>query len=80
LVDQVNDASLLRDKRVDCWSLMTTMTVGDYLDLVEGAYRNRGGLRHQREALKTTSGKRIRSRMVQDIKKAQYYRRSSSES
>lgn len=46
---------------------MTTMTIDDYLGLVEGAYANRGGLKHQRDALKTTSGRRIRSRMIDDI-------------
>jgi len=57
----------LFDNRVDCWSLMTTMKVQDYLDLVESAYLNRGGLNYQRVALTTTSGRRIRARMVNDI-------------
>lgn len=43
------------------------MTIDDYLGLVEGAYANRGGLKHQRDALKTTSSRRIRSRMINDI-------------
>lgn len=60
-------ANILFDKRVQCWSLMTTMRIDDYLTLVENAYANRGGLKHQREALKTTSGRRIRARMVHDI-------------
>lgn len=46
---------------------MTTMTIDDYLQLVQEAYANRGGLKHQRDALKTTSGRRIRSRMIDDI-------------
>lgn len=45
------------------------MTIGEYLALVEGAYGNRGGLKYQREALKTTSGRRIRTRMIDDILK-----------
>jgi hypothetical protein len=57
----------LFDSRVKCWSLMTSMTVGDYLALVEGAYANRGGLKYQRDALKSTSGRRIRARMIDDI-------------
>ena len=60
-------ANRLFDSRVKCWSLMTTMTIGEYLALVEGAYANRGGLKYQREALKTTSGRRIRARMIDDI-------------
>ena len=59
--------SLIRDGRVDCWSLLTSMDVRTYLDLVSPAYANRGGLNHQREALKTTAGRRIRQRMVEDI-------------
>lgn len=43
------------------------MTIDDYLQLVQEAYANRGGLKHQRDALKTTSGRRIRSRMIDDI-------------
>lgn len=46
---------------------MTETTVGRYLDLIETAYQQRGGLSHQREALKTASGRRIRARMVDDI-------------
>jgi hypothetical protein len=60
-------ANRLFDGRVQCWSLMTTMTIDDYLELVQEAYANRGGLKHQRDALKTTSGRRIRSRMIDDI-------------
>jgi hypothetical protein len=63
------DISKLRDGRVACWSIMTGMKVSDYIDLVEGAYMARGGLKGQREALKTTTGRRIRGRMVEDIKR-----------
>lgn len=58
---------LLEDTRVSCYSLMTTLDVGQYISLVEGAYGNRGGLRGQRDALKTTTARRIRTRMVNDI-------------
>lgn len=61
--------SRLYDSRVECWSLMTEATVDQYLKLAEIAYQQRGGLKHQREALKTTTGRRIRERMVQDIKR-----------
>lgn len=66
---QLLDATLLRDDRVSCWSLLTGMSVGYYLKLVEGAYRKKGGLKGQREPLKTTTGRRIRARMVEDIKR-----------
>ena len=60
---------LLRDERVHCFSLMSTMTVRDYLSFVEPAYNSRGGLRGQREPLKTTTARRIRQRMISDIVK-----------
>lgn len=66
---QLLDATLLRDDRVACWSMLIGMTVGDYLELVGGAYQKKGGLKGQREPLKTTTGRRIRARMVEDIKR-----------
>lgn len=60
-------ADRLHDKRVDCHSIMTTMSTKDYLDLVGQAYENRGGIDFQREKLRTTSAIRIRRRMVADI-------------
>lgn len=63
----ISAASALHDSRVDCYSIMLTMTAGDYLGLVEAAYQNRGGIEGQREKLRTTSAMRIRRRMVDDI-------------
>jgi hypothetical protein len=48
---------------------MTGMKVSDFIGLVEAAYKKRGGLKGQREPLKTTTGRRIRGRMVEDIKR-----------
>jgi len=59
--------TFLHDQRVNCTSVMTAMPVNEYLQLVEAAYKKRGGLAHQRDALKTTTARRIRSRMVEDI-------------
>lgn len=63
------EANLLFDHRVKCYSLMTAVSTIDYLNLVRDAYAQRGGLEHQRDALKTTTARRIRSRMVSDIQK-----------
>lgn len=57
----------LLDKRVNCHSIMTMMATQDYLQLVDRAYQNRGGIEFQREKLRTTSAIRIRRRMVEDI-------------
>jgi hypothetical protein len=47
---------------------MTTYSLENYLKLVEAAYANRGGLAGQREVLKTSTAKRIRDRMIADLK------------
>lgn len=61
------NADLLQDTRVKCASFMTSMTVQEYIELVNEAYKDRGGITGQREPLKTTSAKRIRKRMVEDL-------------
>lgn len=58
---------ILHDSRVDCLSVMTEMSVGEYLKFVEHAYTNRGGIDGQREQLRTTSAIRIRKRMGDDF-------------
>jgi hypothetical protein len=60
-------SSVLFDRKVHCVSALTEMSVGEYLQLVGKAYDNRGALTHQRTALKTASGRRIRERMVRDV-------------
>jgi hypothetical protein len=57
------------DDRTDCWSVMTQLSVRDYLTLIKEAHENQGGLSGQREVLKTTTARRIRERMVSDIRK-----------
>ncbi|MBB4750058.1 hypothetical protein [Actinoplanes lobatus] len=58
----------LYDERTQCWSLQTTMTIGEYVDLINDAHQTRGALSGQRDVLTTTTAKRIRARMVADIK------------
>ena len=58
----------LFDERTQCWSLQTTMAIGAYIDLVNEAHQTRGALSGQRDVLTTTTAKRIRSRMVADLK------------
>jgi hypothetical protein len=47
---------------------METLQIKDYLSLVKNAHENRGGIGGQRDVLKTTTAKRIRERMVADIR------------
>lgn len=59
----------LHDARTDCFSVQTTMSVGEYLELVTPAHSARGALTGQRDTLKTTTAKRIRDRMVSDLRR-----------
>lgn len=59
---------MLLDAKLKCISVMTKMKAGEYLQLAESAYKNRGGISGQREALKQKTAISIRNRMVEDIK------------
>ncbi len=55
------------DKNSQCWSLMLTMSIIEYIDLINKTYAAKGGIEGQRDVLRTTTSKRIRTRMVKDI-------------
>ena len=57
-----------KDDRVDCFSILATMNVKEYLDFVEVAYEKKGGIAGQRAPLKTKTAQLIRERMVSDLK------------
>lgn len=57
----------LRDDRVDCFSVLVTIKISDYLDLVQSVYQKRGGIEGQRSPLKTKSAQRIRKRLIDDL-------------
>lgn len=59
---------ILEDVRTDSLSVIYADKVENYLLLVENAYKDQGGIEGQRRPLKTKTGQRIRSRMVDDIK------------
>lgn len=58
----------LYDERTHCWSVQTTTSVGNYLDMIADTHAEQGALQGQRDVLTTTTGKRIRARMVTDLK------------
>lgn len=60
--------NILLDDKLKCISILTKMKVSNYLELVGKAYRNRGGISGQREALKQKTAISIRNRMIEDIK------------
>ncbi len=59
---------IVKDDHADCHSVMVTYSFKEYLDLVESAYENKGGLIKQRPVLKTRTAMRIRDRMLDDLK------------
>lgn len=60
--------SWLHDRRTDCYSALAEIRTGDYLQLIKDAHEQRGGIEGQRDVLKTTTAKRIRDRMIYDIR------------
>ncbi|WP_377481072.1 MAG: hypothetical protein P2A85_13930 [Microcoleus anatoxicus] len=61
------DLDILKDEKVNCYSVMVQLSIEGYLSMVSKTFQNRGGLEGQRDTLKTTTAIRIRKRMVQDI-------------
>ncbi|MFC5475763.1 hypothetical protein [Paraherbaspirillum soli] len=59
---------ILEDKNTRCASLLATIELGAYLDLVEKAYSEQGGLSGQRAPIRTKTALKIRNRLVQDLK------------
>ncbi len=59
--------SVIPDRRINCHSALTSLSVADFLALVESVYRNRGGIDGQRAPLKTKTALSIRARMVEDL-------------
>ena len=58
----------LFDERTNCWSVQTSIQIKDYIDLVDTAHQTRGAIAGQRDVLTTTTAKRIRARMIADLK------------
>jgi hypothetical protein len=58
---------IIKDGNLECYSVILTTTKKEYLNLVEQAYKDKGGIKGQRDALKTSSAIRIRQRMINDL-------------
>lgn len=58
----------LQDRKSGCLSIMATVPLQAYLDLVESAYRDMGGIEGQRAPIRTKTGMKIRARLVEDIR------------
>lgn len=66
-MNRLQSLNIVKDSRVNCYSAMTTMSIKNYLKLVNDAYSKRGGIKGQREPIKTNTATRIRERMVKDL-------------
>lgn len=64
---KLSNLTTRKDTRTNCYSAIFEMTVQDYIQLVEKIFNNKGGLKEQREPLKTSSAIRIRKQMIKDI-------------
>lgn len=60
-------SNIIFDKKLDCCSVMETMKISNYLAMVEKAYKSKGGISGQRDALKQKTAITIRNRMIKDI-------------
>ncbi|OEH86560.1 hypothetical protein BHU72_13205 [Desulfuribacillus stibiiarsenatis] len=60
---------IIKDNRVNCFSVLRKMNVREFLNYIEVAYSNRGGIEGQRAPLKTKTAMSIRKRMIEDLKK-----------
>lgn len=69
IIERGIDMDYLRDQRGNCISFMLKVKFPAYNELIECAYRNRGGIEGQRGALKSSTAIRIRRRMIDDIAK-----------
>lgn len=58
----------LIDGKSGCVSMLATVDLDSYLGLVSDAYEDQGGLAGQRAPIKTKTGMKIRSRLVEDLK------------
>ncbi len=57
------------DERSNCYSVLTEMKLSNYISLVTPAYDAQGKISGQRDKLSSTSGIRIRKRMIEDFEK-----------
>ena len=63
----LNYINHLKDDRVNCYSVLLTTSIEEYLTFIETVYQKKGGIEGQRSALKTKSAQRIRKRLIDDL-------------
>ncbi|RYH60134.1 MAG: hypothetical protein EON54_10895 [Alcaligenaceae bacterium] len=58
----------LKDSRTNSWSVAATLDADEYLDLVRPAHEKQGNIQGQRPVQATASARRIRQRLVGDLR------------
>jgi len=66
--EKIRLIDIMKDERIQCYSIMISMNTTEYLNIIEEAYENNGGIEGQRIPLKNRSAQRIRETMREDIK------------
>ena len=56
-----------KDERVDCDSILVSVSGKNFLEIVSTVYHDRGGIEGQRPALKSKTAQTIRARLVDDL-------------
>lgn len=57
------------DTNLNCYSVLTVVSIGDFIEFVKPIHEQKGNLDDQREVLQTRSAKIIRNQMVEDLQK-----------
>jgi hypothetical protein len=65
----MSDLNIIKDESNGTISILINLSLGDYLDIVDQAYGDQGGIDGQRAPLKTQTAKRIRQQMISDFTK-----------
>ncbi|WP_242039582.1 hypothetical protein [Anabaena sphaerica] len=56
------------DTNLNCYSVLTVVSIRDFIEFIQPIHEQKGNLDEQREVLQTRSAKIIRNQMVEDLK------------
>ena len=57
------------DRNLNCYSVLTVVSIPDFIEFVKPIHEDKGNIDEQREVLQTRSAKIIRNQMVEDLEK-----------
>ncbi|TAE55048.1 MAG: hypothetical protein EAZ87_21030 [Nostocales cyanobacterium] len=57
------------DTNLNCYSVLTVVSIRDFIEFIQPIHEQKGNLDDQREVLQTRSAKIIRNQMVEDLRK-----------